>query len=79
MVYQAITGSLLKSTQMHFKTASFGEGTKKLWGCNNHLYIYNGHASGLIHHPYISKQAISESVTNLANAVLVDFKTLGFV
>ena len=26
----ALLGSPLKSTQMHFKTASFGEGTKKL-------------------------------------------------
>ena len=70
MVYQAITGSLLRSTHMHFETISFGEGTKKVWGCNNHLYIYNG---GLIHHSYISKQAISKSVTNLVNAILVDF------
>ena len=35
-------GSPLKSTQMHFKTASFGERIKKLWGCKNYPYIYNG-------------------------------------
>ena len=35
-------GSPLKSAQMHFKTASFGEGTKKLWGCKKYPYIYNG-------------------------------------
>ena len=36
------SGSPLKSAQMHFKTASFGEGTKKLWGCKNYPYIYIG-------------------------------------
>ena len=35
-------GSPLKSTQMHFKTTSFGERTKKLWDCKNYPYIYNG-------------------------------------
>ena len=27
---------------MHFKTASFGEGTKKLLGYKDYPYIYNG-------------------------------------
>ena len=35
-------GSPLKSAQLHFKIASFGEQIKKLWGCKSYPYIDNG-------------------------------------